>query len=109
MATENRRFLGCNVSNYKRRSSIDFWGPIAVLVIVVLFIIVVVSYDRANPTPGLSQVPELADCTAHVAKINGSVVSVVRCLNSTTTVKHNGHKGRGSFMTVTSDGGSVAG
>ena len=81
----------------------------AALVVVAVFIIIAVCYEQAHPKPELSQVPELADCTAHVAKINGSVVSVVRCPNSTTTVKHSGYKGRGSFTTVTSDGGSAAG
>lgn len=100
----------CNVSYYGSRSSTDFpWGSVAALVVVAVFIIIAVCYELAHPKPELSQVPELADCTAHVAKINGSVVSVVRCPNSTTTVKHSGYKGRGSFTTITSDGGPVAG
>jgi len=92
------------------RNNVEFpWGLLAGLFIFAVLIIITVYYERAHPKPELSQVPELADCTAHVAKINGSVVSVVRCPNSTTTVKHDGYKGRGSFTTVTSDGGSVAG
>ena len=98
------------MSNYRRRSSADFpWGSFAALVIIAVFMVIAVYYERAHPKPELSQVPELDDCTAHVAKINGRVVSVVRCPNSTTTVEYRGPKGRGSFTTVTSDGGSVAG
>jgi hypothetical protein len=92
------------------RNNVEFsWGPLAVFVGAAVFFIIAVYYERAHPKPELSQVPELADCTAHVANINGSVVSVVRCPNSTTTVKHSGYKGRGAFTTVTSDGGPVAG
>lgn len=99
-----------NVSYYRSRSSTDFpWGSAAALVVCAVFIVIAVYYERAHPKPELSQVPELADCTAHVAKINGSVVSVVRCPNSTTTVKHSGYKGRGPFTAVTSDGSAVAG
>jgi len=92
------------------RNNVEFpWGPLAVFVVAAVFFMIAVYHERAHPKPELSQVPELADCTAHIAKINGSVVSVVRCPNSTTTVRHDGYKGRGSFTTVTSDGGPVAG
>lgn len=100
----------CNVSYYRSRSSTEFpWGSAAALVVCAVFIVIAVYYERAHPKPELSQVPELSDCTAHVAKINGNVVSVVRCPKSTTTIKHSGYKGRGSFTTVTSDGSAVAG
>ena len=90
------------------RNNVEFpWGLLAGLFIFAVLIIITVYYERAHPKPELAQVPELADCTAHVAKINGSVVSVVRCPNSTTTVRHDGYKGRGSFTTVTSDAGPV--